>query len=98
MSEFQGFYVRRCAGEDWLWTVGFDYPGTGEWEPESDHGSEREAKVRAWGLNGVECRYAYRRSEPGLWTVGDCGGGYWDPVSDHDSGHEASETVKRLNA
>lgn len=97
MSDFNGYYVRWCAGEDHLWTVGFDRPDTGEWEPASDHDSEREAKQRAWELNGVEHRFAYLRSEPGLWTVGDCSRGYWDPVSDHDSEREAAAVVRELN-
>ncbi len=91
------FYVRRCADEDYLWTVGFDHPRSG-WEPESDHDSEREAKQRAWELNGVAGRYVYMRSEPGLWTVGECDSGYWDPDSDWDSPHEAADRVKELNS
>ena len=91
------FYVRRCTGEDYLWTVGFDHPRSG-WEPASDHDSEREAKRRAWELNGIEGRYVYMRSEPGLWTVGTCANGFWDPVSDHDSEAEAAETVMEMNA
>jgi hypothetical protein len=96
-NEFNGYYVRRCTGEDNLWTVGFDHPLAG-WEPESDHNTERAAKRRAWELNGIESRYAYMRSEPELWTVGDCSRGFWDPVSDHGSAAEAADEVIELNA
>jgi len=98
MPEFHGFYVRRCAGEDRLWTVGFDHPGDGRWVPESDHDIERDAKRRAWELNGIEFRYTYLQSEPGLWTVGDCRLGFWDPVSDHGCKAEAAAAVTALNA
>ncbi len=91
------FYVRRCAGEDYLWTVGFDHPRDG-WQPESDHDSERDAKRWARELNGVKGRYVYLRSEPGLWAVGTCENGFWDPVSDHDSAAGAAETVMEMNA
>lgn len=97
MSDFEGYYVRGPGGGDSLWTVGFDLPGSGAWEPDSDHDSERDAKRRAWELNGVERRYAYQRSEPGLWTVGCCRDGFWDPISDHDSAAEAAEEVMGLN-
>lgn len=80
-----------------LWTVGFRKPD-GEWEPESDHGSERDAKVRAHHLNGVEAEYVYIRSEPGLWTVGSYYGGTdWTPDSDHGSETEAAARVMELN-
>lgn len=95
-ATFSGFYVRNS--EPGLWTVGFDHPGTGKWEPESDHDVEREAKQRAWLLNGIECRYAYMCTEPGLWTVGDFGYGSWDPVSDHHSRYDAAQQVIALNA
>jgi hypothetical protein len=80
-----------------LWTVGFHKPD-GKWEPESDHGTEREAKVRAHDLNGVESEYVYMRTEPGLWTVGSYyGGAQWTPESDHGSAEEAAERVMELN-
>lgn len=41
-------YIRTEPG---LWTVGH-YDG-GTWEPESDHGAEREAAERAAWLNGA---------------------------------------------
>lgn len=96
MSDQGGFYVRPSTSEV-LWTVGFDHPKTG-WEPESDHNTERDAKRRAWELNGIEHRYVYMRTEPGLWTVGDISGGFWDPVSDHGSETEAADEVITLNA
>jgi len=40
------------AGGPGLWTVGF-YTPTGEWEPESDHDSKREAAARVAYLNGA---------------------------------------------
>lgn len=42
-------YVRS---EPQLWTVGYHRPDTGKWEPESDHGSAREAAARVHWLNG----------------------------------------------
>lgn len=90
-----GFQVLRT--EDALWTVGFRKVD-GTWEPESDHGSEREAKTRVWWLNGVEARYVYWRSEPQLWTVGEVGGSVTYPHSDHDSWQEAAAEVHELNA
>jgi hypothetical protein len=79
-----------------LWTVGFRKPN-GEWEPESDHADEREAKVRAHDLNGVESEYVYMRTEPGLWTVGFYDGDHWAPESDHGSADEAAGHVMELN-
>lgn len=83
--------------EPGLWTVGFRRPDR-RWEPESDHGSEREAKQRARDLNGVECRFVYLRSEPGLWTVGEFRYDTWWSYSDHDSDLAAAGEVMRLNA
>jgi hypothetical protein len=96
-SSFAGYYVVPSTGEDRLWTVGVELPWNGAWEPESDHGSEREAKQRAWLLNGIEARYAYWRSEPGLWTVFDGANG-GEPESDHGSEADAANEVIRLNA
>lgn len=96
MSDYGHYYVKQT--EAYLWTVGFDKPAGRGWEPESDHDSERAAKRRAWELNGVEGRYVYWRSEPGLWTVGECGGETLWPVSDHDCPDEAADEVARLNA
>lgn len=97
MSDFQGFYVRRCQDEDALWTVGFEFPGTGRWEPESDHDSESRARQRAVLLNGWRGRYAYFQTEPGLWTVGDCSTGTWDSVQDCDSEATAVTLTITLN-
>lgn len=88
---------RTIHTEAALWTVGFDKPD-GSWEPESDHGSEREAKQRAHLLNGVEARFVYWRSEPRLWTVGEIGGSILYPHSDHGSEAEAASAVIDLNA
>jgi hypothetical protein len=88
------YYAKQTESE--LWTVGFDWDKG--WEPESDHGTEREAKQRAHLLNGVERCYVYLRSEPGLWTVGELYGSYFEPVSDHDNEDEAADEVIRLNA
>lgn len=41
-------YVQSEPG---LWTVGYGKPGV-DWEPESDHGTVREAAARAAWLNG----------------------------------------------
>jgi hypothetical protein len=41
-------YVRS---EPTLWTVGF-YQPNGRWEPDSDHGSAKEAAARVRWLNG----------------------------------------------
>jgi hypothetical protein len=79
-----------------LWTVGFHRPD-GRWEPESDHDSERAAKVRAHDLNGVESEYVYIRSEPGLWTVGSYDGDHWTPESDHGREADAATRVMELN-
>ena len=37
--------------ERYLWTVGF-YEPTGEWHPDSDHGTREEAAQRVILLNG----------------------------------------------
>lgn len=42
--------------------------------------------------------FVYKRTEPGLWTVGHYGfGGKWEPESDHGSEREASERAAYLN-
>ena len=41
--------------EDRLWTVGF-YTPSGDWTPESDHGSKSEAAERVHWLNGARAR------------------------------------------
>jgi hypothetical protein len=42
-------YIRT---EPRLWTAGF-YKPDGEWEPDSDHGSQQDAAWRAAALNGA---------------------------------------------
>lgn len=43
-------------------------------------------------------RYVYKRTEPGLWTVGFYApDGEWIPESDHSSGDEAAARVAWLN-
>jgi hypothetical protein len=96
VSEFDGFYARHT--EPALWTVGFDNPATGRWEPVSDHTSRAEAIRYANDLNGGQYAYAFFRSEPGLWAVGECTGGQWTPASDHDTEAEAVAETIRLNA
>lgn len=81
-----------------LWTVGYRRPDTGRWEPESDHGTPREARERAHQLNGVEAEYVYLQSEPTLWTVGEFIANRFEPVSDHGSPDEAAAEVIKLNA
>jgi hypothetical protein len=99
VSEFAGYYVQRCGDGGYaLWTVGFDWPGTARWEPESDHLSEVDAERRAAELNGTRWRYAYMRTDRSLWTVGEGSGGSWLPVSDHTSEAEAAAEVIRLNS
>lgn len=95
VGEFAGYYVKNT--EVRLWTVGFDHPRTGRWYPDSDHDNRRDAKHRAWLLNGIEQQYAYLQWEPGVWTVGDCTGGEWCSASDHASAAEAAHEVIRLN-
>lgn len=42
--------------------------------------------------------FVYKRTEPGLWTVGHYGfGGKWEPESDHGSEREAAERAAHLN-
>ncbi len=42
--------------------------------------------------------YTYKRTEPGLWTVGDYDpAGRWQPESDHDSPQDAAQRVAWLN-
>lgn len=42
--------------------------------------------------------HTYKRSEPGLWTVGYYDpAGKWEPESDHASPEEAAQRVNRLN-
>lgn len=41
-------YIKSEPG---LWTVGF-YDPSGQWQPESDHTSTREAAARVHYLNG----------------------------------------------
>lgn len=42
--------------------------------------------------------YIYKRTEPGLWTVGGYDpAGRWQPESDHDSPQEAAQRVAWLN-
>lgn len=42
--------------------------------------------------------YIYKRTEPGLWTVGYLGGdGQFEPESDHGSAREAAQMVAWLN-
>lgn len=89
------YEVRRSEGS--LWTTGFSRPD-GRWEPESDHDNERAAKTRAWRLNGVESRFVYVRSEPGLWTVGEYCGTWWEPEGDYDREAEAADRVIALNS
>lgn len=83
--------------EGCLWTVGFTGPD-GTWQPDSDHDRAGDARVRAHQLNGIEARYVYRRSEPGLWTVGEYDGDRWEPEGDYASEDEAAERVIALNA
>lgn len=44
-------YVYLKSPHEELWTVGF-YDPSGEWHPESDHGSPQEAADRVAYLNG----------------------------------------------
>lgn len=82
-----------------LWTVGFTKPDNGTWEPESDHSGERAAKQRAHELNGVEARYVYLRTEPGLWTVGSYSPGCrFESESDHGSWSDAAARTIDMNA
>ncbi|MHB1432647.1 MAG: hypothetical protein ACYCVZ_11095 [Streptosporangiaceae bacterium] len=42
--------------------------------------------------------YTYKRTEPGLWTVGDYDpSGRWQPESDHDSPQDAAQRTAWLN-
>lgn len=41
--------------------------------------------------------YIYKKSEPGLWTVGTSDCGTWEPDSDHDSEKSAADRVAYLN-
>jgi hypothetical protein len=95
-EHFLGYYVRASTGLDRLWTVGVELPWNGVWEPESDHDTPRAARQRAYLLNGIEGRYAYFRSERGLWTVFD--GFSSNPEGDHEAEADAADEVIRLNA
>lgn len=46
----------------------------------------------------MDIRYVYRRTEPGLWTVGYYApDGTWMPESDYDDKEEAAARVHYLN-
>ena len=85
--------------EDQLWTVGFTSPDTNEWEVDSDHSSAETAFDRAQWLNGpLDGEMVYRRTEPGLWTIGYFDGhGTWMPVDDWTSQDEAARRVADRN-
>jgi hypothetical protein len=86
-----------------LLTVGFNTPD-GVWIPESDHGSEYEARNRCDYLNGPwpygdKVKYVCRETEPGeLWTIGFYDGiGRWIPTEDVSTAHDAADRVHCLN-
>jgi hypothetical protein len=85
--------------EPGLWTTGFRHPVTREWEPDSDHSTNAEARDRARWLNGNLRRgLVYRRTEENLWTVGSFNGnGTWLPDEDFGSRQAAARSVAHRN-
>jgi hypothetical protein len=88
-------YIHSDSDPD-LYTVGF-YDPEGNWQPESDHKSARDAAERVAWLDG-DYVYIQSDSDPDLYTVGFYDPeGDWVPESDHRSARDAAERVASKN-